>query len=44
MWAWYRQHAAQLVEREADTEAAGYERAGYVTGLRAVNIRACSPW
>ena len=26
------------------TEAAGYERAGYVTGLRAANIRAYSPW
>ena len=26
------------------TEAAGYERAAYVTGLRAANIRAYSPW
>jgi dihydroorotate dehydrogenase (fumarate) len=27
-----------------DTEAAGYERAGYVTELRAANVRAYSPW
>ncbi len=27
-----------------DTEAAGYERAGYVTGLRAANVHAYSPW
>jgi dihydroorotate dehydrogenase (fumarate) len=27
-----------------DAEAAEYERAGYVTGLRAANVRAYSPW
>jgi hypothetical protein len=27
-----------------DTTAAGYERAGYVTGMRAANIRVYSPW
>ena len=27
-----------------DTEAAGYERAGYVTGLRAANVLAYGPW
>ena len=27
-----------------DTEAAGYERAGYVTGMRAANVHAYSPW
>jgi hypothetical protein len=27
-----------------DTEATGYERAGYVTGMRAANIRVYSPW
>jgi dihydroorotate dehydrogenase (fumarate) len=26
------------------TDAAAYERAGYVTGLRAANVRAYSPW
>ena len=26
------------------TDAAGYERAGYVTALRAANIRSYSPW
>jgi dihydroorotate dehydrogenase (fumarate) len=28
----------------ADTDAAAYERAGYVTGLRAANVRAYRPW
>jgi hypothetical protein len=28
----------------ADTDAAAYERAGYVTGLRAANVRAYTPW
>jgi dihydroorotate dehydrogenase (fumarate) len=27
-----------------DTDAAEYERAGYVTGLRAANVRAYGPW
>jgi dihydroorotate dehydrogenase (fumarate) len=27
-----------------DAEAAGYERAGYVTELRAANVLAYSPW
>ena len=27
-----------------DADAAEYERAGYVTGLRAANVRAYSPW
>ena len=27
-----------------DTEAAGEERAGYVTGLRAANVSAYGPW
>jgi hypothetical protein len=28
----------------ADIDAAAYERAGHVTGLRAANVRACRPW
>ena len=28
----------------ADTDADAYERAGYVTGLRAANVRAYTPW
>jgi hypothetical protein len=26
------------------TDAAEYERAGYVTGLRTANVRACTQW
>ncbi len=33
-----------LLSVPPDTDAAAYERAGYVTGLRAANVRAYRAW
>jgi hypothetical protein len=33
-----------LLSVPPDTDAAAYERAGYVTGLRAANVRAYGAW